>query len=117
MKNIIVYSSDTNICLSLLMYLQSDYNVTTTTNLSVLRMMTKHIKFDLIIMDTDPSKVIESTCKEIREGNPNLPIILTYVYENNNKIFDKSIRKYISSIFYKPFDLTEVTSHLATLLV
>ena len=117
MKNIVVYSSDTNICLSLLMYLQSDYNVTTTTNLNVLKMMTKHIKFDLIIMDTDPTKTIESICREMREDNPNLPIILTYVYENNNKIFDRSIRKYISSIFYKPFDLSEVTKHLAALLV
>ncbi len=117
MKNIVVYSSDANICLSLLMYLQSDYSVTTTTNLSVLKMMTKHIKFDLIIMDTDPSKIIENVCKEIREQNPEIPIILTYVYENNNKIFDSNIRKYTSSIFYKPFDLSEVTRHLAALLV
>ncbi len=117
MKNIVVYSSDTNICLSLLMYLQSDYNVTTTTNLNVLRMMSKHIKFDLIIMDTDPSKTIETTCKELRDHNPEIPIILTYVYENNHKTFDSNIRKYISSIFYKPFDLSEVTRHLTALLV
>ena len=117
MKNIVVYSSDSNICLSLLMYLQNDYNVTTTTNLNILKSMTTNINFDMIIMDTDPSKSLETACREIREKDPCVPIILTYVYGNNNKTFDTNIRKYASSIFYKPFDLNEVTKELAALLV
>ncbi len=117
MKNIVVYSSDSNICLSLMMYLQNDYSVTTTTNLDVLRVMAKNITFDLVIIDAEPSKAIEKTCKELREQNPIIPIILTYVYENNSKAYDSNLRKYASSIFYKPFDLTEVTKELAGLLV
>jgi len=117
MKNIVVYSSDSNICLSLLMYLQNDYNVTTTTNLNILQSMTSNIKFDMIIIDTDPSKSIETACREIRQNDPDIPIILTYVYGHNNKLFDTNIRKYASSIFYKPFDLNEVTQELASLLV
>lgn len=117
MKNIAVYSSDSNICLSLLMYLQNDYNVTTTTDLNILKTMTSNIKFDMIIMDTDPSKTVEMTCREIKEKNPCVPIIMTYVYGNNHKTFDTNIRKYANSIFYKPFDLNEVTKELAALLV
>jgi len=99
------------------MYLQNDYNVTTTTNLDVLRVMAKYITFDMIIIDAEPSKAIESTCKELREQDPNIPIILTYVYENNSKAYDSNLRKYASSIFYKPFDLAEVTKELSGLLV
>lgn len=117
MKNIVVYSSDSNICLSLLMYLQNDYNVTTTTSLSILKAMTNNIRFDMIIMDTDPSKTIENACQEIRGKDPDIPIILTYVYKHNQKSFDSNIRKYASSIFYKPFDLNEVTKELTALLV
>ncbi len=99
------------------MYLQNDYSVTTTTNLDVLRVMAKYITFDMVIIDAEPSKAIETTCKEIREQNSSIPIILTYVYENNSKVFDSNLRKYASSIFYKPFDLTEVTKELTGLLV
>ena len=99
------------------MYLQSDYNVTTTTDISVLKTMTKHIKFDLLIMDAQPSNSIEIFCKEIKELYPEIPVILTYVYQNNYKAFDLNIRKYINSVFYKPFDLYEVSKHLTSLLV
>ena len=99
------------------MYFQNDYNVTTTTNLNVLKMMTSHIKFDMVILDTDPSKIVETVCKEIREQDSEVPIILTYVYRNNEKIFDTNIRKYANSIFYKPFDLNEVSKELTAMLV
>jgi len=117
MKKIVVYSPDSNICLSLFMYLQSDYNVTTTTDVSILKTMVKHIKFDLLIMDAQPSKSVEAFCKGMKEHNPEIPVILTYVYQDNNKLFDLNIRKYISSVFYKPFDLYEVSKYLTSLLV
>ena len=117
MKNIVIYSSDSNICLSLLMYFQNDYSVTTTTNLGVLKAIDKNLKMDLVIIDAEPSKSIEDVCKLLKEKNPEISIIVTYVYENNSKSFDTNIRKYANSIFYKPFDLSEVTSQLSALLV
>ncbi len=117
MKNIVIYSSDSNICLSLLMYFQNDYSVTTTTNISVLKAIDKTLNIDLVIIDAEPTKTVEDVCKLLKEKNPDIPIILTYVYENNSKSFDKNIRKYASSIFYKPFDLSEVTRQLSALLV
>lgn len=117
MKKIVVYSPDSNVCLSLFMYLQSDYNVTTTTDVGVLKTMTKHIKFDLVIMDAQPSSSVEIFCKEMKEQHPEIPVILTYVYQNNYKTFDSNIRKYINSVFYKPFDLYEVSKYMTSLLV
>ncbi len=117
MKNIIIYSSDSNFCLSLLMYFQNDYSVTTSTNINVLKALDGNLKIDLFIIDAEPTKEVEDVCKILKEKNPNIPIILTYVYESNSKSFDKNIRKYASSIFYKPFDLSEVTRQLSTLLV
>ncbi len=117
MKNILVYSSDSNICLSLLMYWQNDYNVTTTTSLEVLRKVAFELEFDMIIMDADPSIEVENFCRDLREKNPDIPLVLTYVYRQNAKDFDDKMRKYTNTIFYKPFDLTEVTEHLSALIV
>ncbi len=117
MKNIVIYSSDSNICLSLLMYFQNDYSVTTTTNISVLKAIDDDLKIDLVIIDAEPSKEVVDVCKMLKDKNPGIAIIVTYVYENNSKLFDTNIRKYASSIFYKPFDLSEVTSQLSALLV
>jgi DNA-binding response OmpR family regulator len=117
MKNIIIYSSDASMCLSFLMYLQNSYNVTTTTDLHVLQEVSSYLDFDMIIIDTQPSKKIEALCYELRKAKTNVPIVLTYVYENQVKDFDKTIRKYTNSIIYKPFDLNEVTKQLSTLFV
>ncbi len=117
MKNILVYSSDSNICLSLLMYWQNDFNVTTTTSLEVMRLVAFRLDFDLIIMDTDPSVEVENFCRDLREKNSKVPLVLTFVYQQNSKEFDDNIRKYTKTIFYKPFDLNDMTQHLTALIV
>ncbi|HKJ82011.1 MAG TPA: hypothetical protein VJ954_08310 [Ignavibacteriaceae bacterium] len=117
MKNILVYSTDSNICLSLLMYWQNDYNVTTTTSLEVMRIVAFQLDYDMIIMDTDPSVEVENFCRDLREKNAQVPLVLSFVYQNSSKDFDNKIRQYTKTIFYKPFDLTEVTKHLSSLIV
>lgn len=115
MKNIAFYSTDFNMCVSLLMYLQNRYNITATTDLSVLKNIVHTSDFDLIILDTEPSVKIEDFCKEIKT-EINIPVILTYVYKNQLKDLDFTIRKYVNSIFYKPFDLNEVSMKLSALV-
>ena len=117
MKNILIYSSDSNICLSFLMYWQNDYNVTTTTNLDILQIISDKVRFDLIIIDTEPSIQIESICQKLRENDSEVPLILTFVYKHNLKEFDNRIRKYTNTIFYKPFDLNEITQKLSALIL
>ena len=104
-------------CYSLLMYLQDRYNVTTSTDLDVVGSITKNLKFDLVIIDAEPAPEILKLCREIREANLGLPVILTYVYKNQIQEMDSNIRKYVNSIFYKPFDLTEVSTKLNSLVI
>lgn len=99
------------------MYLQDKFEVTTTTNLEIIRALTANSAFDVILMDSEPSKDIEDLCKSLKEKNENLPVILTYVYQTQIKERDTKIRKYVNSIFYKPFDLNEVSTKLTALAV
>ncbi len=117
MKNVLLYSTDFSMCLSLLMYLQNNFNITTTTDLSVLGNLAKMQGFDIIIMDAEPNKKIEIFCENLRANNAEIPLIFTYVYHNNTKDFDVSIRKFANSIFYKPFDINEVSKKVAALAV
>ena len=102
-------------CVSLLMYLQNLYNITATTDIEVLKNIIHSADFDLIILDTDPSVKIENICMKIK-SEINIPVILTYVYRNQLKDLDFTIRKYVNTIFYKPFDLNEVTLKLSALV-
>lgn len=97
------------------MYLQNRYNITATTDIEVLKKIIRSADFDLIILDTDPSAKIENICMEIK-SEINIPVILTYVYRNQLKDYDFTIRKYVNTIFYKPFDLNEVSLKLSTLV-
>ncbi len=102
-------------CYSLLMYLQDRYNVTTTTDLDVAGSITKNFNFDLVIIDAEPTAEILKLCREIKEHNK-APVILTYVYKTQMQEMDNNIRKYVNSVFYKPFDLSEVSSKLNSLV-
>ena len=113
-KNILFFSSDFSLCYSLLMYLQDRYHVTTTTDIDVLKAIV-HQGFDLILIDTEPSVEIEKLC-EIVHNRFNIPVILTYVFKNQLEEIDATIRKYVSSVFYKPYDLTEVYNKLNSLV-
>jgi DNA-binding NtrC family response regulator len=116
MKNIIFYSPDFSMCYSLLMYLQDRYKVTTTTDLNILKAVVNASTFDLVIMDAEPSEEVEVFCKGLK-ATADIPVILTYVYKRQIANSDSSIRQYVSSVFYKPFDLNEVTMKLSSLTI
>ena len=102
-------------CYSLLMFLQDRYNVTTTTDLDVARSITGNLTFDLVIIDAEPTAEILKLCRSIKEGN-SVPVILTYVYKKQVQEMELNIKKYVNSVFYKPFDLSEVSSKLNSLV-
>jgi DNA-binding response OmpR family regulator len=115
MKKILLYSSDFTMNFSLLMYLKDKYNVTVSMDDEDLSKITKCIGFDLILLDMEPSANMEKLCEEIKAVDPHVPIVLIYVYKNQNKEFDINIRKFSDIIFYKPFDLNELTKELSVL--
>ncbi|OGU98634.1 MAG: hypothetical protein A2330_06165 [Ignavibacteria bacterium RIFOXYB2_FULL_36_7] len=115
MKKIIFYSPDFTLNLSLLMYLQSSYSITTTTDIDDLKAICSSFSCDLIILDTPPSTDVEILCQDLKLLKSGTPIIMFYVFDNKFKIFDQNIRKYVTSVFYKPFDLENVTQQLSLL--
>lgn len=104
-------------CLSLLIYLQNNYKITTTTELDIVEELVKYHRFNLALIDAEPTKKIEEFCKNLRLINPNIPLVLTYVYRDKSKEFDANIRKYAHTIFYKPFDLPEISKQLSLLTI
>lgn len=115
MKKIVFYSPDFTLNLSLLMFLQSNYNITTTTDIEDLKAIASSFNNDLIILDTPPTINVETLCRKLKEFNPKTPIILLYVFDHKLKVPDENIRKYVNSVFYKPFDLDNVTKQLSVL--
>ena len=115
-KNILFYSPDFNLCYSLLVYLQDKYNVTVSTDFHVLQSLTKNNNFDLLIIDSEPDSKIEQLCEELKLSSSPLKVILTYVYDKKMNAAELRIRKYISTILYKPFDLTEISKSFPDIL-
>ena len=115
-KNILFYSPDFNLCYSLLVYLQDKYNVTVSTDFHVLKSLTKSNNFDLLIIDSEPDSKIEKLCEDLKLCPSPLKVILTYVYDKKMNNAEQRIRKHISTILYKPFDLTEISKSFPDLL-
>lgn len=116
-KNVVFYSPDFNMCYSFLMYLQDIYKVTTTTDLHILEVLVKNSELDIAIIDAEPSKKIVELCSNIHYLKNELPVILTYVFKDQIKEIETDIRQYVSSIFYKPFDLYEISRKLSALML
>ena len=116
MKKVLFYSPDFSLCYSLLIYLQDKFNVTSSTDFGVLKSLTDNTKFDLLIIDSEPSDNIEKLCSELKVSSPNLKIVLTYVYDNKIRDIEKRMKDCISAVFYKPFDLTDITSTLPDII-
>jgi DNA-binding response OmpR family regulator len=99
------------------MYLQDGYCITTTTSIDAVKSFIAKKFFDVIICDIEPSPAVEDLCREIKAVNPLATIILTYVFKNQIKDCETKLRKYVNSIFYKPFDLNELSMKLSALVV
>ena len=116
MKKVLFYSPDFSLCYSLLIFLQDKYNVTSSTDFNVLNSLAENSDFDLFIIDSEPDPKLEKLCSDIKKSSPNLKIILTYVYSKKTSDAEKRIRDYISTIFYKPFDLTDITKSITDII-
>lgn len=116
MKNIVIYSPDFSLCYSLLMYLQTQYKVVATTDMEVVSSLVCSGSADLVIMDTEPDVDLLSKCEQFKKCKSEVPLILTYVFNNRIKESEVKIKKFVNEIFYKPFDLNEISSKIPALL-
>jgi DNA-binding response OmpR family regulator len=116
MKSVVIYSPDFSLCYSLLMYLQSQYKVVATTDINVVYSLIDNRTADLVIMDTEPNADVQIKCEEFKKRHSDVPLILTYVYNNRVKESENRIKNFVNEIFYKPFDLNEITSRIPALI-
>lgn len=99
------------------MFFNDKYAVTTTTDFTSLNSIVNSTPFDLIIIDSEPNIKIENLCKQICDSPNPVPIILTYVYTAKLKQIEEKIKKYVTAIFYKPFDIFEVSKKIESILL
>ena len=92
------------------------YEVITSTDFNVLYSFAEKSEFDLFIIDSEPDPKLEKLCSDIKKSSPNVKIILTYVYSKRTSDAEKRIRDYISTIFYKPFDLADITKSIPDII-
>jgi DNA-binding NtrC family response regulator len=115
-KTVLVYSADLNFCFSLSMVLQNKYNVITTTNCTLMEKFAADYSAQLAIVDAPPSEHLIECLHAVRKQNDHLPIILLYVYSPKDAELDNAIRREVTSVFYKPFDLTAMSKRISELL-
>ena len=116
MKKVLFYSPDFSLCYSLLIYLQDKFNVTSSTDFSALKSLTENTNFDLLIIDSEPNDNLKKICSNIKMASPNLKIILTYVYDKKMVEIEELMKDCITAVFYKPFDLTDITNSLLDII-
>jgi len=116
MKYVVIYSPDFSLCYSLLMYLQTQYKVVATTDLEVVSSLITNHSADLVIMDTEPTAEVQIKCEQFKKCRADIPLILTYVFNNRVKDSENRIKRFVNEIFYKPFDLNELSLRIPSLL-
>ncbi len=98
------------------MFLQTQYKVIATTDMEVVSSLICSGSADLVIMDTEPDSDILTKCEQFKKCKSHVPLILTYVFNNRVKEPESQIKKFVNEIFYKPFDLNEISSKIPSLL-
>jgi hypothetical protein len=68
-------------------------------------------------MDTEPDVDLLTKCEKFKKCKSEVPLILTYVFNNRVKESEIKIKKFVNEIFYKPFDLNEISSKIPSLLI
>jgi DNA-binding response OmpR family regulator len=98
------------------MYLQTQYKVVATTDIEVVQSLICNNSADLVILDSEPSSEVQIKCEQFKKCRSEVPVILTYVFNNRIKEFESKTKKFVNEIFYKPFDLNEIAARISTLL-
>lgn len=116
MKRVIIYSPDFSLCYSLLVYLQNHFKIVVTTDFGLIDSFYFDNKNDVVFLDHEPDSRLILTCEKIKIKNPDVPIFLTYVYSRRTSLSENRIKSFVNEIFYKPFDLNEISLKLTNIL-
>jgi DNA-binding NtrC family response regulator len=116
-KTILIYSPDLNFCFSLSMLFQDRYNVITTTNIGSLDKFVADYSADLVLIDAVPSEKLLQRVDTLKQLKADLPLIMLYVYNGKDVRLDQCLRKQVTAVFYKPFEVAAVSQKIQEILV
>jgi DNA-binding response OmpR family regulator len=116
MKRILFYSPDKDLCETMIMFFNTEYNITTTSNFEEIVNIISHSDYALIVIDSELNERMDKLCEGIKNSFPTLPIILTYVCTNKCHQLESRIKQHTDAIFYKPIDIREVSLKISSLI-
>ena len=116
-RRIVILSTDATLGLSLSLFFENTYNVVSTSEADVVEKALESRMIDLLIIDIGPFDTeILTLIGTVRKKNPNLPVIVMYVYQEKIRKREEQLRSQVNMIFYKPVDLSQVSNEIRVLL-
>lgn len=116
-KRIVILSSDATLGLSLSLFFENIYNVVSTSEGEVVEKALESNMVDLLIVDVGPFDTeLLALVGSVRGKNPDLPVIIMYVYQEKIRKLEDKLRSQVNMIFYKPVDLSQVSNEIRVLL-
>jgi DNA-binding NtrC family response regulator len=115
-RTILIYSPDLNFCFSLSMLFQDRYNVITTTSIGSLDKFVADYSANLVLIDAVPSERLLQRVDALKQLKADLPIIMLYVYNAKDVSLDRTLRRQVAAVFYKPFEVAAVSQKIQEIL-
>jgi len=116
-RRILVADGDMEVGLSIQEYLKGDYVVFYVNNGKDILSTIVEKKIELLITDIEiPDVYVYNLINQIKDTNPDFPIILMYVYCDYTQEMEATIRRIADAIFLKPFDILELKKRIDFLL-
>lgn len=115
-KTILIFSPDTNFCLSLSMLFQDRYNVVTTTDLALIEELAADNGASLAIVDEVPSDQVISAIDSLHGSCEGIPVVMLYVYNSRDVALDRAMRSHADAVFYKPVEISAVSKCIDEIL-
>jgi DNA-binding NtrC family response regulator len=115
-RTILIYSPDLNFCFSLSMLFQDRYNVITTTSIGSLDKFVADYSADLVLIDAVPSDTLLQRIAALKALKADLPLIMLYVYNGKDVRLDQTLRRQVTAVFYKPFEVAAVSQKIQEIL-
>lgn len=116
-RRILVADGDREVGLSIQEYLKRDYTVYYVDNGKDILSTIEENNIELLITDIEiPNVYIYNLINQIKDKNPDFPLILMYVYCDYTQEMEATIRRLADAIFLKPFDMGELKKRIDFLL-
>ena len=103
--SVLILENDSDLADCIRLYLEDSYQVYITQDPAKLERYVSKYKINLIITDLDsPYPDLPDQLKKIKRENPQVKIIVTYMFLDDEEQKERSILKEVDHYIFKPFD-------------